>query len=31
MKILSDVERVKSQQAGHGEWVESMIHVSYYI
>ena len=28
VKISSDVEKVKEYQTGHGEWVESMIHVS---
>ena len=27
VKILSDAEAVKLFQTGHGEWVESMIHV----
>ena len=28
VKISSDVEKVKEYQEGHGDWVDSMIHVS---
>ena len=28
VKISADAEKVKEFQTGHGEWVESMIHVS---
>ena len=27
VKISGDMERVKELQSGHGEWVDSMIHV----
>ena len=31
MKISADAEKVKEFQSGHGDWVESMIHVSGHV